>query len=504
MLKWIQKIRLFPRRLELWLYSGLFMWIAIIEAQSHDGSWQTYFFCIITLAVSQSPVLGFVWNQERLQKSLTPRSYLRYRIFCFGIYLPLLALLSSLMLHQNKRVWEIILLGAVCTFCLEMILTANAYFDRRLLTAKWVKHMSLEKAVFISLTLIALTLSAMAVSSLGNPLYDSKGQFLIGFEFSLVKIFSLFDTFLSYAAQLLLMYLCGYVFFLINSRILVAKVLKEKGMVLYILSSLATVGIFYPSMGKLLSDLPFSKQLGGVFSKNPFVWENAFGAIIILLISLPVLLATQWSKQNSRIVSLEKEKNQAQLNLLKQQLNPHFFFNTLNNLYALSLQKSKETPQVILQLADLMRYVIYKAQDHSVPIADEVRYLEDYIQLESIRIKDKFDLRFDYDTENTKLNIAPLLLIVIIENAFKHGIEPCGAEAFLHITLKTRQNKLYFTCRNSFQPGIENQSGIGLNNLQKRLDLLYPGRHKLLIEKKNITFNVHLELENYECEMPDH
>jgi sensor histidine kinase YesM len=503
MIKWSQKISFYGGILEFWLYLGLLLWIAIIEALNADGSWERYFITASALCISQLPVLVFTFKKEGWKKSLPPGKYRHYYFACFGIYLPILALVSSLLLDDRMKIWEIVLQGAVCSLGLEIILIANTYFDRQIMTARWVRRLSLEKAILISLTLIALTLSAMAVSSLDNPLYDSKEQLLIGFEFSLSKIIFRFGTFLGFAAQLLLMYLCGYVFFLINSRVLVSKVLKEKGAMLYILSSLAVVGIFYPLMGQLLSMLPFSKQLGGMFSRNPFVWENAFGVIIILLISLPVLLAAQWSKQNTRIVSLEKEKTQAELDLLKQQLNPHFFFNTLNNLYALSLQNSKETPEMILQLADLMRYVIYKAKEPSVQIADEVQYLRDYLQLQSIRMKEKFDLRFDVDMADENFKIAPLLLIVFIENAFKHGVEPASGNAFLHITLKTARGKLYFLCQNSVEPAAENYSGIGLNNLQKRLHLLYPGKHKLQIAKESTKFKVELELESYDYAMPD-
>lgn len=503
MIKWRQKISFYPGTLHFWIYLGLLLWNAIIEALNAAGSWERYFLAASALCISQLPVLVFTWKKDGWRKSLPPGKYRQYQIACFGIYLPMLALVSSLLLDDRIKIWEIVLQGAICSLGLEIILMANTYFDRQIMTARWAQRMSLEKAILISLTLIALTLSAMAVSSLDNPLYDSEERLLIGFEFSLSKIIFRFGTLLGYAAQLLLMYLCGYVFFLINSRILVSKVLKEKGAVLYILSSLAVVGIFYPPMGQLLTMLPFSKQLGGIFSRNPFVWENAFGVIIILLISLPVLLATQWSKQNTRIVSLEKEKAQAELDLLKQQLNPHFFFNTLNNLYALSLQKSKETPEMILQLAELMRYVIYNAKEPSVRIADEVQYLRDYLQLQSIRMKEKFDLRFGIDIADEHFKIAPLLLVVLIENAFKHGIEPASGNAFLHITLITEGGKLYFLCQNSVEQAAENHSGIGLNNLQKRLHLLYPGKHKLQIEKENTKFKVELELESYDYALPD-
>ena len=148
-------------------------------------------------------------------------------------------------------------------------------------------------------------------------------------------------------------------------------ILKERGILYYILCSAALIGVFYPLWGQLLVSLPLSQVLGGVFSVNPFVTENAFGAMLILVISLPVLLAIQWARQNSLITALQHEKSVAELDLLKQQLNPHFLLNTLNNLYALSLQRSDETPEGILQLSELMRYVIYKAREPFIRIEDE-------------------------------------------------------------------------------------------------------------------------------------
>ena len=158
---------------------------------------------------------------------------------------------------------------------------------------------------------------------------------------------------------------------------------------------------------------------------------------------------------------------------------------------------------MILQLAELMRYVIYKAKEPSVRIADEVQYLRDYLQLQSIRMKEKFDLRFDLNIADENFNIAPLLLVVLIENAFKHGIEPASGNAFLHITLITEGGKLYFLCQNSVEQAAENYSGIGLNNLQKRLHLLYPGKHMLQIENESTKFKVELKLESYDYALPD-
>lgn len=397
-------------------------------------------------------------------------------------------------MRAGDRFWSAIFTGGLCIAGLECVLVAESQFITQLYKVEWVRRLSLEKAVLISITGLALLLGAMAVSSLGNPAYHSGTQLLIGFEINFFKILSRFPTFISYSLQLLVMYLAGYFFFYVNSRLLVPRILKERGILYYLLCAAALIGIFYPLWGQLLASLPLDKVLGGVFSLNPFVAENAFGAMLILVISLPVLLAIHWTRQNSVITALQHEKSLAELDLLKQQLNPHFFFNTLNNLYAMSLQRSEQTPESILQLSELMRYVIYKAKEPFVSIGDEVRYLKDYLQLQRIRLKRSLDLQFEEEISDSTVLVAPLLLIVFVENAFKHGVENAEDPAFLRISLQADQRSVRFACENSFEPAPNAHTGIGLTNLRKRLALLYPEKHRLITHAENGVFTASLEI----------
>ncbi|WP_025144826.1 sensor histidine kinase [Pedobacter jeongneungensis] len=276
-----------------------------------------------------------------------------------------------------------------------------------------------------------------------------------------------------------------------------SKILKEKGLLIYLLTLSATIAILYPLLAQLLISLPINTVFGrSIFVQNPFELENAFGAFAIMLISLPVVLALQWGKQNNRILALEKEKSQNELDLLRQQLNPHFFFNTLNNLYALSLQKSEKTPESILQLSDLMRYTIYKGQEKTVKLSQELDYIEDYIQLQQIRLRKTLHFEFDQQVGNDQIDIAPLLLIVFIENAFKHGIEPAEDTAILKLLLVSNDTTITFTCENSFDPEEVNKTkGIGLDNLRKRLELLYPNHFTLHITTIGNIFKAELKLQ---------
>lgn len=495
--RWYHKIASLTRHYETLLYIGLLSWIAIFDLLERKiYTWQFYGSGLLVLIIVQLPVLFFSWNKEQWRQSLTGKRYLQYWLACFAVYLGALFIASSVLLETGSRFQQLIPMSALFVFLLELLLVATAYYRKWIQQWQWIKRLSLERSVLISITLIAVILAIMGVSSIGNPAYDRPVEgLLLGFEFDLWKVFNRFGIFLSFTVQFLFMYLCGYFFFYINNRVLVPRVLKQKGVVLYVLAGLAVVGIMYPIIAQLLLLLPVNGRLGGVFPDNPFVLENAMGAILIILLSLPVVLALQWSRQNSRIIALEKEKAETELDLLKQQLNPHFFFNTLNNLYALSLTQSKQTPESILQLSELMRYVIYKAKEPTVPVQEEVKYLEDYMQLQQIRLKRKPDIQFTQQIAGNTPPVAPLLLIVLVENAFKHGIEPAEQKAFLHLTLRADANRLHFTCVNSFEQEGSTTTGIGLTNLQRRLALLYPGKHLLKTAIENHTFKAELELE---------
>ncbi|WP_052306875.1 sensor histidine kinase [Chitinophaga pinensis] len=479
-------------KLDVWLFTGMLIWVSLLAAT--PVSWLVFVRQLLALALPQLPVFVFAWYRTYLRERWSLQQYLFSWAGVFVVGLPLLT--ASCMYMQVLGVSDqLFAIGALYCISLELVLVVNAWYRRQVRQVPWIGRISLDKAVLISLLMIAVILSAMAVSSLNNPQYHTKDQLLIGYEFIPAKIIAHFGLFLFFIAQFLFMYMCGYALYYLNSRWLVARVLKQRGIMAYVMSAFALIAILYPLMGQLLAWMPINRLLGSIFSENPFVLENAFAALMIVFATLPVVLAIQWTRQNNRIVSLEQEKTRTELDLLKQQLNPHFFFNTLNNLYALSLQQSKQTPDSILQLSELMRYVIYKGQETRVSIREEVKYLEDYMDLQQIRLRKSLDLQFQPDIEDPAQQIAPMLLIVFIENAFKHGIEPAEDAAFLHLTLHCKQQRLYFSCENSFEGDVATAGGIGLSNLQKRLELLYPGRYQLQTGVKNHTFKAEMQLD---------
>ena len=204
-------------------------------------------------------------------------------------------------------------------------------------------------------------------------------------------------------------------------------------------------------------------------------------------IPIPILFMLWLIEQWKWLQNLKAEKSNAELSLLRAQINPHFFFNTLNNLYALTIKNSKQAPEVILKLSDMMRYTIYEGEKEKVALSDEIEYLKNYIELHKIRYKKTVEISFNYIID-TRLTITPLLYIILLENAFKHGIDSLSENAFVKIDLFEDDSFIYFKIENNFDEIEKSESGgIGLINLKRRLALLYKNNHELKVETtKNI------------------
>ncbi|MFT3740762.1 MAG: histidine kinase [Breznakibacter sp.] len=197
---------------------------------------------------------------------------------------------------------------------------------------------------------------------------------------------------------------------------------------------------------------------------------------------------------------LEKEKLNSELAMLKNQLSPHFFFNTLNNIYSLVEIDGKRAQEAILKLSKMMRYLLYESEQGKTPLSHEIAFMENYIDLMKLRLSSKVELIVDFPYRYDDIEVPPLLLISFIENAFKHGISYREA-SFVHIVLQATSGKMTFTCENSLHKQVsssehdENRGGIGLENIKKRLLLLYPNTHRLEIGEDGRHFLVNLEIE---------
>lgn len=211
--------------------------------------------------------------------------------------------------------------------------------------------------------------------------------------------------------------------------------------------------------------------------------EDGFVVFSLLFFTAMVILMIRWVIiQVKFILKLKKEKKQAELMHLKSQVNPHFFFNTLNNLYGLVGQDTEKAQQLILKLSDMMRYSIYEGQNDWVTLGEEITYLENYMDLHRMRYHKTIDIRFEVDAEDRSIKIMPLLFIIMVENAFKHGVEKLRKDAFVHIRLKSSIKNIDFDIENNFDgEDTKGSQGIGLKNLKQRLELVYLEKHELEI-----------------------
>jgi len=214
----------------------------------------------------------------------------------------------------------------------------------------------------------------------------------------------------------------------------------------------------------------------------------------IFFLPIPIFFFLWIFEQWKWVQELKKEKSNTELSLLKTQMNPHFFFNTLNNLYALTVKNSPQAPEVILKLSDMMRYTIYDGEKERVKISEEIEYLNNYIELHKIRYKKSVEIIFNHDID-INLTVPPLLYIILLENAFKHGIETLTENAFIHINLYEDTDYIYFEIENNFDPNERNSTGgIGLQNLKRRLSLLYDQQHELNIDVTNNSYKTLLKI----------
>jgi len=230
------------------------------------------------------------------------------------------------------------------------------------------------------------------------------------------------------------------------------------------------------------------------------------GLYFIIIIAVAIKLVRrsfQIQKKNTELdnrrFQMELKLKEAELKLLKAQVHPHFLFNTLNNLYGLTLEKSDDAPKLVLQLSEILDYILYRCDEKLVSVDEELTNLKNYIEIEKIRYSGKFKLNTNFPEQPGRLKIAPLLLLPFVENAFKHGVSHSTGVAFVTIKTKIVESNLFFKIENSKIPALkkaENHSnGMGLKNVRKRLDLIYPEKHILKINETEETFSVNLTLQ---------
>lgn len=285
---------------------------------------------------------------------------------------------------------------------------------------------------------------------------------------------------------------------LLNQFVLIPRLLNKSKYLFYLLIFVANLVIF-----SLFNQLLFNHLIDYILPGYYFISYYSFFdilkffAIFLVLTSL-IHLSKEWFELNEsrhKIVLLEKEKIDAELKALMNQVNPHFLFNSLNVLYSLAIKKSKEAPEAILKLSDILRYVIYDSNTDFVDLESEIKLIDNFIELQSYRVGKEAKITFKNEVQNTNTKIAPMLFLPLLENAYKHGIKGDVENTFIEMILNSDDQNIHFIIENNKgQSSNSKAGGVGLMNIKNRLALLYPDKYKFNIEENERTFKVDLKI----------
>ena len=308
----------------------------------------------------------------------------------------------------------------------------------------------------------------------------------------------------------------GLIFYA-NYLFLIPKLFFRKRRISYYLSAFALIVCFYfvsdisndivvrilekentEEPGRPMPGPPRGMRLA-VPGAGPRVMGYLSSSLLIVFLSLGVKVLERQSRIEKMQEEMEKEKLNAELAFLKNQISPHFFFNTLNNIYSLIGINAEDSQNAVLKLSKLMRYLLYESEHGDTKLSNEIDFTNNYIDLMKLRMNEKVGLSVSFPERYEDRNIPPLLFIPFIENAFKHGIS-YREKSFIDIDMMVTGESLAFRCVNSLvktkEEDPDGHSGIGLENAGKRLNLLFPGRHELKINKSENTFEVFLTIKS--------
>ena len=309
-----------------------------------------------------------------------------------------------------------------------------------------------------------------------------------GGELPLDRIVTIASTQIVFAA------ICAY----LNYFVFLPRFLKRRNVWLYLAE------FIIPFLIIMFIRIYLERYLAdGLARTAEYVYSTRFAVQVIttnffIVIFVAMLrFAIEWLEFEAKKKEVENEKLTAELNFLKAQINPHFLFNTLNNLYYLAYSKSENTTEVIAKLSQMMRYMIYDTNQPKVLLNKEIEYMRNYISLERLRLNDQIPIKFDVTGDTENVWISPLIFITFLENAFKHGVSNSNPKAWVNIAIRLQGRECIYTVENSrtndLRDGNE-KSGIGLQNVKRRLELSYPGKYKLLTEDTMEKYVVKLNL----------
>lgn len=282
----------------------------------------------------------------------------------------------------------------------------------------------------------------------------------------------------------------------LNVFYLIRKYYKVRMFVTYFAILIILIGIYiYAAITLEIFIMPRSRSAGNIPYAILVNFSNIARYCVIAFLLYDI---QEKSEQGKQLAQAKLEKVNTEINYLRAQINPHFLFNTLNNLYGLALAKSEKTPEVILKLSKIMDYMLFDLDGTKVPLEKDVENLENYLALERIRQGNNAKIVFHKSGTFDHQLIEPLLMLPLVENAFKHGINQMIDGAYLEIKLEVRGTRINFDVTNNYLPSAAEKQmhpSIGLANLRRRLELFYPNRHTLTINNDSVKFQVRLTLD---------
>ncbi|AXP81455.1 Sensor histidine kinase YehU [Mariniflexile rhizosphaerae] len=290
----------------------------------------------------------------------------------------------------------------------------------------------------------------------------------------------------------------------LNILVLMPYLVYKRRYALYILSVLSAIFIMVIvkfNLTYLLLDQnvwPEGPQPIDKLTLN-YTIEMMIGELYVVTFATAIKITLDFLKEHKRVTDLEKSQLETELLFLKSQVSPHFFFNTLNNIYSLAVEKSNKTPKVILKLSEMMRYMLYETKNKRQTLENEILCIQNYLDLERIRHDERLEVNMSISGDIQDKEIAPILLLSFVENSFKHGVNKNIGKVKIDIIFKIKEDFLYFTISNpmptttKYEENLSKSSGIGIENVKKRLELGYNRNdYKLSIKSKKNNFVVKL------------
>ena len=320
------------------------------------------------------------------------------------------------------------------------------------------------------------------------------GVWLIVLSFFLIPVyFAGLSARLIYVIISFLIYISA---FYINIVFILPRYIRNRK-IIHLLASWSLMIIAYTVLSIILHRLFHLFERGGNLGLevlNSFLINILFVGIF-LFVSTAYQSIMDWFKNERIKQQLENQNLKTELAFLKSQINPHFLFNTLNNIYILAYKRSDQTAEAILKLSEMMRYMLYESSNEFVVVQKEVDFIGQLVSLQQLRTKEQLCFEFKTTGSAEQNEIAPLILISFVENIFKHGtLNDCNDPAIVHINIEN--NNLTFYSRNKInQRAKDNTSGIGLPNVKRRLELLYPGKYDFRITKDETHYSIHLNIQ---------